>query len=197
MVAVPTESTASFSSVSAGTLKKDESSADLARVQQAAPQARSVARYASTRAFSARVNWINFTRGALSGCRQPYRRRGPHDRESLEHDPGVRNVREPIAPEIAAEPGAAAVERAAEQLRDEARVAGVPHVGLATQHAELGNVAVERSDVRPRPDEQTLGGRDDAGARRARLQIPDRWIVQVRDVQVHARRAERRSRDEG
>src|SRR2546426_7993794 len=61
MVAVPTESTASFSSVSAGTLKKDESSADLARVQQAAPQARSVARYASTRAFSARLNWMNFT----------------------------------------------------------------------------------------------------------------------------------------
>src|SRR2546427_584845 len=61
MAAVPTESTASFSPVSAATLKKDESSADLARVQQAAPQARSVARYASTRAFSARLNWMNFT----------------------------------------------------------------------------------------------------------------------------------------
>src|SRR5207244_6416076 len=60
MAAVPTESTASRSAVSATTLKKDESSADLERVQQGAPQARSVARYASTRALSARLNWMNF-----------------------------------------------------------------------------------------------------------------------------------------
>src|SRR5437016_12431839 len=64
MAAVPTESTAARSAVSATTLKKDESSADLERVQQGAPQARSVARYASTRALSARLNWMNFAGGA-------------------------------------------------------------------------------------------------------------------------------------
>ena len=56
IAAVPTESVASLSSVSAVTLRKDESSADRARVQQGAPHASKVARYASTRAFRARLN---------------------------------------------------------------------------------------------------------------------------------------------
>src|SRR2546430_9566783 len=60
IAAVATESTASFNAVSATTLKNDESSADLLRVQHGARHARSVARYASTRAFTARLNWMNF-----------------------------------------------------------------------------------------------------------------------------------------
>ena len=82
------------------------------------------------------------------------------------------------------------------ELRNRFRSTALHNTIDLAQHAKLGNVSIERSDVRPRPDEQTLGGRDDSGARRARLQIPDRRIVQVRDIQVHARRAERRSRDE-